>query len=234
MNGRSKVIRGILLLALILVLASSVGARAVVNSEGEELVGQSTTENSRSSGLSAPPLSAQSAVKASIAKRTFSSLGAGGNGPTPAPSGGQPPDEVKPCPCPCNEVWTAPTWPDETGYGLSPIGGIFETQWIVGQMWKEVPVDPAHPQGEKKSQILVFGIRPESMIFAKSYRGGTAWCFCGTEAEVWEDLKKQKRELLATYPSLTEEDIWVLIFPEGIVDNPPMVVETRTQAVLTN
>jgi hypothetical protein len=152
--------------------------------------------------------------------------GGGGNGEGPGEAAG-----VGPCPCCSNEVWTAPTL-NET-YGLSPIGGIFEPNWITGQMWREVPVDPSNPEGEKKSQVLVFGIRPKSMIFARDYRGGTAWLFCGDEAGAWEDLKKQQGELLATYPNLKEEDIWVLVFPDGIVEKPPMVVETRTQAVLT-
>jgi len=149
-----------------------------------------------------------------------------------APTGGGIPPAEAVCPC-CGEIWSAPNQEKGEAYGPTPLGGIFEACPIVGQIWREILLDPNNPQGEKKSEVVVFGIRPESMIFLEGYRGGTAWNFPGPVEEIWEDLKKQERELVATYPQLSEDDVWVVLFPDDIDKKVPMVKEARTQAILS-
>ncbi|MCD6225912.1 hypothetical protein J7J95_02395 [bacterium] len=71
-------------------------------------------------------------------------------------------------PCLNGEV----VWSDSTsasGYGLSPVGGLNENRWIVGETWYA-------PDGDIKSYVFV--IPPHTVAWISNHRGGTAWALC--------------------------------------------------------
>jgi len=114
----------------------------------------------------------------------------GGGVPQPA-GGGPPPGEVAPlvCPC-CGIIWHADNQEFGETYGESPIGGLSETCWIVGQVWTEAVFDET-----VVPERWTFAIRPGTVVWIRGHRGGTAWLFAGDEGAVWEDIKKQAEEL---------------------------------------
>lgn len=113
-----------------------------------------------------------------------------GGGVKPA-GGGPPPGEVVPlvCPC-CGIIWHADNQEFGETYGESPIGGLSETCWIVGQVWTEAVFDET-----VVPERWTFAIRPGTVIWIRGHRGGTAWLFPGNEEAAREDIKKQAEEL---------------------------------------
>lgn len=99
--------------------------------------------------------------------------------------GGQPPaGAAAVCPC-CGIIWHAENQVKSEVYDESPVGGLEEACWITGQIWTDQP-------GVER---FTFAIRPGTVVWFAGHRGGTAWYFAGDEAAVWEDIKKQARQL---------------------------------------
>ncbi len=129
------------------------------------------------------------AVPVSLAQ---SVVAGGGITPVPIqPVGGPTPVPVAPPPCPCcGIIWHADNQEFGETYGESPIGGLSETCWIVGQAWTEQVFDD-----QVVPERWTFAIRPGTVVWIRGHRGGTAWYFAGTEEAVWENIKRQAEEL---------------------------------------
>lgn len=66
-------------------------------------------------------------------------------------------------------------WADSTnyaGYGPSPVGGLEESRWIVGETWK------ADPQTGAVLESYVWVQPPNSVAWLSGHSGGTAWGLC--------------------------------------------------------
>jgi hypothetical protein len=190
-----KMKRAVFLLALAMLLVSVTSLRSDVQARVEELA--------QVSELAAPVSLAQPAaasVAVPVAPLTLAKVApvraAGGGGVTPTPqiqpvAGGPTPVPAAPVPCPCcGIIWHADNQEFGETYGESPIGGLSEACWIVGQTWTEQVFDD-----KVVPERWTFAIRPGTVVWIRGHRGGTAWLFAGDEAAVRENIQLQAEQL---------------------------------------
>jgi hypothetical protein len=178
-----KMKKAVFLLVLAILLVSVASLRSDVQARVGGLA--------QASELAAPVSLAQPAAAKVAPVRA-----AGGGGVTPTPqilpvAGGPTPVPAAPPPCPCcGIIWHADNQEFGETYGESPIGGLSETCWIVGQTWTEqVFGDKVVPER------WTFAIRPGTVVWIRGHRGGTAWFFAGDEAAVRENIQLQAEQL---------------------------------------
>ncbi|MEJ2348116.1 MAG: hypothetical protein P8Y17_02890 [Patescibacteria group bacterium] len=78
--------------------------------------------------------------------------------------------EAREATCFEESLWTQDT--EYKGYGLSPIGGLIETRWIVGETWR------ADPNTGEVLESYVFLIPPGTIAWLTNHTGGSAWGLC--------------------------------------------------------
>jgi len=183
--------RAVFLLVLAILLVWVASLRSDVQARVEELA--------QASELAAPVSLAQPVVASVVAPvvsvKVVPAVAAGGGVtpvPPPQPVGGGPtPAPAAPAPCPCcGIIWHADNQEFGETYGESPIGGLSEICWIVGQVWTEMAFEET-----VVPERWTFAIRPGTVVWIRGHRGGTAWLFAGDEAAVRENIQLQAEQL---------------------------------------
>jgi hypothetical protein len=186
--------KAVFLLALAILLVWIASLRSDVQARVEELA--QASELAVSVDLAQPAAAGVAVPVAPVISAKVVPVVAAGGGATPVPQlqpvgGGPTPAPAAPVPCLCcGIIWHADNQEFGETYGESPIGGLSETCWIVGQTWTEqVFGDKVVPER------WTFAIRPGTVVWIRGHRGGTAWLFAGDEAAARGDIQLQAEQL---------------------------------------
>jgi len=112
-------------------------------------------------------------------------------------------------------AWQNDNRTDGGTYGESPVGGLDEACWVVGQGWYKDANGTPHR--------FLIGVKPNSVSFLSGFLGGTGWYFSGTQAQVEANLAEQARQLEERDGKM---DTIIVILPD---DAGKLPIVTRTK-----